>query len=44
MKNSDNKSYRLYDKFLHQWLEVSKDYYETYDRECTVNRKRMQKH
>lgn len=44
MKSNGNKIYRIYDKSLHQWFEVPKEYYETYDRERTAFRKRMQDH
>ena len=44
MKTNENKVYRIYEKSLHQWFEVPKDYYETYDKERTNQRKREQYH
>ena len=44
MKTNENKVYRIYEKSLHQWFEVPKDYYETYDKERTNHRKREQYH
>ena len=44
MKTNENKVYRIYEKSLRRWFEVPKEYYETYDRERTAYRKRMQDH
>ncbi len=44
MKTNENKVYRIYEKSLHQWFEVPKDYYESYDKERTNYRKREQYH
>lgn len=42
MKTEENKTYRIYDKSLHQWFDVSKDYFEVYDQQRTNYRKRKQ--
>ena len=46
MQNFDNpcKPYRIYDRNLKEWFDVSADYYKEYDRERTAFRKRMQDH
>lgn len=44
MKTEENKTYRIYDKSLHQWFDVSKDYFEVYDQQRTNYRKRKQYH
>lgn len=44
MKIEENRIYRIYDKSLHQWFDVSKDYFEVYDQQRTNYRKRKQYH
>lgn len=44
MKTKENKTYRIYDKILRQWFDVSKDYFEVYDQQRTNYRKREQYH
>lgn len=44
MKTGENKTYRIYDKSLRQWLDVSKDYYDVYNQQRTNCRKREQYH
>lgn len=44
MQINENKIYRIYEKSLHQWFEVPKNYYEAYDKERTNHRKREQYH